>query len=308
MIEQVLQAILQVVLPIFVMLGVGFVYAGRRPLPIADLTDMIIHLTGACLVFDALSRAAPFSLDASRAPISAASLVLGGLALGAVARRFVPSLGRLTRGAALLPVAFMNAGNLGLPLARLAFGPDGFEVAMLFFVTFSAMQYSVGVAVVKGRGGLVEFLRLPLIYAALVGVLVNQMQWDLPAAISVPVHMLGQTVIPIMLLSLGSRMRSLVLQTEGTRPPLGPVLLLPLLRMGGGFAVGQLVNAVLQNEGMVAKLTIILSVLPPAVMNFALVEKYGEDPEATGIVSAAIAVGTGLSVLVLPVVLALLPG
>lgn len=304
MIEQVLQAVLQVVAPVFVMLAVGFVYSGRRPLPVPELTDMIIHLTAACLVFDALSQAEPFALSAARAPLSAAGLLVGGLALGWIARRLTPSLRALPMGATLLPVAFMNAGNLGLPLMRLAFGDPGFQIAMLFFVTFSALQVSVGIAVVKGKGGTLEFLRLPLVYAAVLGVVFNQTQWSLPTAVRVPVHMLGQTVIPIMLLSLGARMRALIKKSEGERPPLLPVVLIPLLRMGGGFLVGQLVNLAFGNEGLVAKITVVISVLPPAVMNFALVEKYGKDPAATAIVSTAIAVGTGLAIVVLPLILA----
>lgn len=306
MIQEVLQAILQVVAPVFLVAGVGFVYAGRRELPIAAFTDLIIHLTAACLVFDALTRAERFEVSALRAPASATGLILGGLLVGAVARRLVPSLRALPMGAAMLPVAFMNAGNLGLPLMKLAFGDPGFELAMLFFVTFSVLQSSVGIAIVKGKGGVAEVFRLPLVYAAVAGVAVNQMQWSLPTVLSVPVHMLGQTVIPMMLLSLGGRMRALVSRSSAERPPLGPVLLLPALRIGAGFAVGLLVNLALGNEGLIAQVTLVVSMLPPAVISFALVEKYGEDPRASAAVSAAIAAGTALAVVVLPIALALL--
>lgn len=304
--DAVLRAILEVVAPVFVLAAAGFVYAGRRTLPIGAITDLIIHLTGACLVFDALSRAAPFDLVAGRIPLSAACVVLGGLALAALAHRTVPALRRLPRGAVLLPAGFMNAGNLGLPLTQLAYGDRGLELGMLFFVTVSVLTYTVGIAIVSDRGGVKEMLRLPLVYAAVLGLVVNQTQVELPSAVAVPIRMLGQTVIPLMLLSLGARMRTLVGRGDDARPAWGSVLWLPALRMGGGLALGLLVNLALGNEGLVARIVVLVAGLPPAVMNFAMVEKYGEDPEAPAVVSAAIAVGTGVALLTLPLTLAVL--
>lgn len=306
MTDLIVQAVLQVVVPVFLVAGIGFVYAGWRSFPVGAVTDLIIHLTAACLVFDALSKAAPFDLAAARAPLSAAGIIAGGIIVGFVAHRLVPSLQALPRGAVVLPAAFMNAGNLGLPLMHLAYGEPGLEQAMLFFVTFAALQYSVGIAIVKGSGGMSEFLKLPLLYAAGLGILFNQTRWPLPKAVSVPVGMLAQTVIPLMLLSLGARMRGLLFTADDSKPAWKPVLILPLLRMFGGLAVGLLVNLALQNEGLIAHVTLVVSMLPPAVMNFALVEKYGDDEHAPAVVSGAIALGTALALVVLPLGLALL--
>ncbi len=295
-----LTALLDVVLPTFAVAAVGFFYAGRRPFPIAAFTDLIIHLAGACLVFDALSGAERFDAATLRVPLSAALLVVGGVGVGFVARRVVPSLARLPMGAVVLPAAFMNAGNLGLPLSGLAFGDEGLRIAMLFFVTFSALQYSLGIALVAGRQGAQEVFRVPLVYAAVLGIAVNQLGLTIPKAIAIPIELLGDTVIPIMLLSLGARMRSLVVGSAANRH-LWPVILLPVLRSGGGALVALTVNALLGNTGLIEKITLLAGILPPAVMNFALVEKYGGSEEAPATVSAAIAVGTLFAVLYLPV-------
>ena len=302
-----LTPLLEVVLPVFAVAGVGFWYAGYKPFPVGAVTDLIIHVTAACLVFEALAGAEPFALSAARAPASAALLILGGVAAGFVAHRFVPALRSLPRGAVVLPSAFMNAGNLGLPLMKLAYGDPGLETQMLFFVTFAALQYSLGIALVRGRGGWQEVFRLPLIYAAGLGLAFNQLGWRLPTALSVPVHLLAQTVIPLMLLSLGARVRTLVGRDGGAgRSVMGQVALIAALRMGVGLGVGLLVNLLLGNTGLVAKVTLLTSCLPPAVMNFALVEKYGDDATAAAVVSGAIAAGTVLAVAVLPVMLAVL--
>ena len=298
-----LTPLLDVVLPVFAVAGVGFWYAGYKPFPVGAVTDLIIHVTAACLVFEALAGADTFALSAARAPASAALLILGGIIAGLVAHRVVPQLRVLPRGAVVLPAAFMNAGNLGLPLMKLAYGEPGLETQMLFFVTFAAFQYSVGIALVRGRGGLQEVFRLPLVYAAVLGLVFNQTGWRLPTAIAVPVHLLAQTVIPLMLLSLGARVRTLVGGTAG-RAAVGQIAMIAVLRMGVGLLMGLGVNLLLGNEGLVAKVTLLTASLPPAVMNFALVEKYGgDDPAGAAVVSGAIAAGTILAVVVLPVLL-----
>ena len=295
-----LAALLEVVLPVFAVVGAGFVYAGSRRFPVAEVTDLIIHLTGACLVFDALSGAERFGLDAARVPVSAASVFFLTLALAALARRAVPSLRVLPAGAVLLPAAFMNAGNMGLPVAELALGRPGFETATLVFVTMIFLMYSVGVGVIAGRGGALVALKLPLLHAAALGLVVNQLGWGVPRPIAAPIHLLGQTVVPLMLLALGARLRDLLRGGERRELPVRPIIYLVLLRFGGGLAAALLTNAVLGNTGLTAAIVLLTGLLPPAVMSFALVEKYGEDPRAASIVSAAIAAGTAAALVVLP--------
>src|SRR6185295_125138 len=98
-----------------------------------------------------------------------------------------------------LPALFMNAGNMGIPLALFAFGQEGMQRATLLFVIITFLQYSLGIYILNGRGNWTEIFRLPLIYAALAGLLVNLGQIKIPELLLQPVIMLGQATIPIML-------------------------------------------------------------------------------------------------------------
>lgn len=305
--EDVLDALLEVVLPVFIVAGVGFAYAGKKDLPIGAFTDLIIYLTGACLVFDALARADTLTLDEARIPASAALMVVLGIGLSWVAQRLVPPLRTLPVGAVILPGTFMNAGNLGLPLSRLAFGAEGFALSMLFFVTVATLMYSVGIGIVAGKGGIQTALRYPLFHAALLGVAVNLLEIEVPRVILVPAHLLGQTVVPMMLLSLGGRLRELVKDSLADLP-WGPIGGLVLLRIGGGALVAAAVNALLGNEGLVFSIIALVGMLPPAVMNFALVEKFSNDRRAAAAVSGAIALAVAVSFLTLPVAVSWLRG
>jgi len=55
----------------------------------------------------------------------------------------------------------------------------------------------------NGRGSWIEMFRLPLIYAAIAGLSFNLAQTKIPELLLQPIVMLGQTTIPIMLISLG---------------------------------------------------------------------------------------------------------
>ena len=76
-----------------------------------------------------------------------------------------------------------------------------------------------------------------------------------------------------------------------------------VLRMGGGGLAALGINAALGNEGPVAAVILLIGCMPPAVMTFALTEKY-TDAETSAVVSSAIALGTGLALVVLPAVVA----
>src|SRR6185312_821369 len=83
-----------------------------------------------------------------------------------------------------LPALFMNAGNMGIPLALFAFGPAGMQRATLLFVIITFLQYSLGIYILNGRANWMEIFRLPLIYASIAGVCFNLMQIHIPEALA----------------------------------------------------------------------------------------------------------------------------
>ena len=68
------------------------------------------------------------------------------------------------------PAVFLNAGNMGLPCAHLAFGPEGLEAAIIIYVVVAIFTFSLGIRVAKGPGGWREAFRMPLLYAAAAGI------------------------------------------------------------------------------------------------------------------------------------------
>jgi len=115
---ELLARIAQVIVPVFLIVAVGFVY-GRRARP--DLTTfnrVVLDVMTPVLVYTALAGK-EFRLAEHTVLLAAGAVLILATGLAAWA------LARFTRTNArsLVPVVmFTNCGNMGLPLALLAFG------------------------------------------------------------------------------------------------------------------------------------------------------------------------------------------
>ena len=221
-------------------------------------------------------------------------LIFAGV--GLLIRFYFFVFGFSSRGFAL-PTLFMNAGNMGFPLALFAFGQEGMQRATLLFVTITLLQYSLGIYILNGRGNWTEIFRLPLIYAALAGLLFNLTEIKVPELLLQPIIMLGQATIPIMLISLGYRLY----QVESLQ--LGHALGGALLRIFGGFAAANIAVNLIGADGVNRQVLLLYGSLPAAVVNFVLTEKYRQDP---GLAASIVVISTFISVLTIPIVLSLI--
>jgi malate permease and related proteins len=286
---EALKGILATVVPVFAIMSVGLVYGRFRQLPTRALTDLLMWIFIPCLVLGSLGS---HSIEASElVHIGAAALLVmtgtGLLALAVFARR--PE-----RKALLLPCMFMNSANMAFPLALFAFGEEGLSRQVIFYVAVHVLHVTLGVGLARGKGGLKEVFRLPLIYAAAlaVGLAVSGVQ--IPAAVAKPLDLVGKATIPIMLVLLGARLGT----TRIAHFKLSA--LTSLIRIGAGFGLGWLAVWLFGLTGFARTAVLIGSAMPAAVFNFVLAEKYELFPEliATSVVvSTLVSIGTSPLVL-----------
>ena len=162
----VFELLLNVVLPVFGIAAVGWFVAGRRALDEASIATIVIEVSAPALVFHGLvSRR--FEL-ASLWKIGG-GVVFASLVCGLVALLVFRALRHPRRGL-YLAAMFPNTGNLGLPLALLAFGELGLQAAVVVFVAISLVHYSLGMMIVSGSANLWRTLRSPLVLGALLGI------------------------------------------------------------------------------------------------------------------------------------------
>jgi malate permease and related proteins len=277
------------VIPVFILIAAGFIFARWKKISLTSVTEIIVYLGTPSLVFSSLASKPLFAGDII---VLASGILLIFAGVGLLIRLYFLISGFSSRGFAL-PTLFMNAGNMGIPLALFAFGQEGMQRAALMFVIITFLQYSLGIFILNGRGNWTEIFRLPLIYAALAGLVFNLAQIKIPELLLQPIVMLGQATIPIMLISLGYRLY----QVESLQ--LGHALGGALLRILGGFAAASIAVNLIGAEGVNRQVLLLYGSLPSAVVNFILTEKYRQDP---GLAASIVVLGTFISVFTIPVV------
>ena len=277
------------VIPVFLLIAAGFVFAHWKKINLTSVTEIIVYLGTPSLVFSSLAGKPLFATDI--AVLSAGILLIFAI-VGFFIRLYFLVSGFSSRGFAL-PTLFMNAGNMGIPLALFAFGQAGLQRATLMFVIITFLQYSLGIYILNGRSNWTEIFRLPLIYAALAGLSVNLAQISLPEVLLRPIIMLGQATIPIMLISLGYRLH----EVESLQ--WGHALGGALARIGGGFAAANVAVHLIGAEGVNRQVLLLYGALPAAVVNFVLTEKYRQDP---ALAASIVVISTFISIFTIPVV------
>ena len=286
-------AILQIVAPVFALAAVGFLWvrAGVE-FPIAFVTRMAMTLAVPCLIFVALmeTEIEPGALSA----LSLAALVAYGavgLAAWALAR-----LAGLDLRTYLAPLAFGNTGNVGLPLALFAFGQEGLGYAVVVFAVMAVLSFTVGIWVVSGGGSPWRALREPLVGATLAGGACLWLGIETPAFVTETLRLTGQMAIPLMLITLGVAMARL--RPAGLVRPGAMAAVKLVVCAAVAWAVGRLFAL-----PPTAFAVLVLQVATPvAVTSYLLAEKYGADADA---VAGLVVVSTALSVIGLPLLLAL---
>lgn len=127
--------------------------------------------------------------------------------------------------------AYVNAGNLGLPIAAYALG-DASLIAPMLLVQLLVLQ-PIGIAVLdlttrpeeadqSRRRRLLRLVgqpfRNPLMIASLIGLILSLTGFELPRVINDPLHLVGGMAVPAMLLAYGISLRLGPLPGRGEPP------------------------------------------------------------------------------------------
>lgn len=297
---------LDVIVQMAVLIGTGVVLravrpGGRDPESLRyGLTDIVYYLLLPALVVDALWRT-HISWDSLRIALLAAAGVLGALALAAAGCRLC-KVAAPTRGALMLAAAFPNVTYLGLPVLEATFGAWSRGVAIQYdLFACTPLLLTVGILVARRHGtesvpddGMLRpLLRVPALWAALGGMLLNWSGAAPPAPVESLSRLLGNAVAPLMLIALGLGLRWL-----GFSPRLllrvVPVLLIQLLMMP------LLVWGLALVSGLDARLlapVVLEAAMPSMVLGMMLCDRFGLD---TPFYATAVTLTTALSMVTLP--------
>lgn len=287
--------ILSILFPLFAITAVGYWIGRRRTPDLAHINQINMDVFVPALVFSALAGHR-VQLEAF-GPLLFITLAM---VLGSGAVAWLLARGVRHDPKTLVPTAmFNNCGNLGLPLAVLAFGQEALAPAVIMFMVSNLLHFSLGAWLLDRKVRWWSVWSVPSVAATFLGLAVASQPQALWPPLMHAIRMLGEISIPLMLFALGVRLAQA--DASSFRPGLLGAFLRPLLGLGLAFALLPFFPGLSDTE---KALVWVFGALPPAVLNYIFAERYEQEPAT---VAAIVLLGNLLALVFLPFALWLGP-
>jgi predicted permease len=287
-----LERIVGIILPVFSVIALGWLYAWRVKPEMAVVNRISMNVLAPALVFSALASR-DFDVASNRLLLlGSVGVVLGS---GLLAWPFAKLMHTSPR-TFVPPMMFNNCGNMGLPLAVLAYGAAGFSPMVALFTISNLLHFTLGVWIIDHHARFGNLWRNPIVVSTALGFAFAIVHPPLPEWLSVAIKLVGDALIPMMLLSLGVRLY----EARFDDWKIGVVggLVCPLT----GIAIAALLASLLDLDRDQQGLLILFGSLPPAVLNFIVAEQFSQEP---GKVASIVLVGNLLAIVFVPLGLTL---
>ncbi len=220
-----------------------------------------------------------------------------------------------------LPIIFMSTGTLSLPISLLLYGNEGLAKAVIFHMVNILFMYSFGVFLVSGKANLLQILKIPALWAMVLGILTAKLSVGIGdstfallfGVVEKAIDVIGYGAIPLLIITFGyslneSKLSDLpdgaiggLLRTIGG--PATAFLLVFLFRKTGVMPHDAAADVLVHLDHRTTEAVIVLnSAMPGPIMAYLLNVKFDSCPEKA---SAMLTVGTLGGLLTIPLVLQL---
>jgi predicted permease len=194
---------------------------------------------------------------------------------------------------AFLPCAmFSNVGPIGIPLIALAYGPEGMASAVVLLVISNVLHFTVGAGIMSGKVDWRMVYANPLVWASVLGVTSSELKLELPLWLQTSCAMIGNVLVPMMLLSLGARLAGS--QVSDVWVGIRSSVFIALVRLAAAFLTLWFIPL----QGLERGALILFACLPAAVFNFMLADKFQVQ---TNKVASTVIIGHLMSLIFLPI-------
>ncbi|HLS16156.1 MAG TPA: AEC family transporter [Beutenbergiaceae bacterium] len=175
---------------------------------------------------------------------------------------------------------YVNAANLGLPIAAYVLGDASLVAPVLLFqllvlqpVGLAVLDRSTAVAGTSRRALTVRTVTNPLLLGAIAGLVLSVTGWQLPLVIQEPVELIGAMAVPAMLLAYGVSLRLGPKPGRGvSMSQVGVVTVLKLLvQPVAAFLIGRFLFGL---DGHALFAVVVLAALPTAQNVFVHAVRY----------------------------------
>ncbi len=293
---------LNVVTPVFILVLIGYFIGPRLQVQARSLSRPAYFVFVPAFVFNIISKT---QIEAELAFQMVAYIFAAQLAVaffGFLVGKALQQSKEMS-AAFVLIATFGNVGNFGLPLIEFRLGEASRTPATIYFlaIVFISFVICVGVASWARSGGMTAVLsvfKTPALLALIPALAFNMSGVEVPIFLSRLSGLLGQAMIPVMLITLGVQMGEIdkikinfnVFAASTVRLIGGPVLALLLVPFFG-------------LEGMERSTGILQAAMPAAVLASIIALEYKLCPE---FVTTTVLFSTLYSILSLTIILTII--
>ena len=290
---------LNVVTPVFILVVIGYFVGPRLKIEARSLSRTAYFVFIPAFVFNIISEA---KIDSELALqmlsfilVAQIAVALLGFLVGKALRQ-----SREITAAFVLIATFGNVGNFGLPLIVFRLGETARTFATVYFVAtvFISFVICVGVASWARSGGVTavfSVFKTPALIALIPALVFNITDVEVPIFLSRLSGLLGQAMIPVMLITLGVQMG------EITKIKINfNVFAASTVRLIGGPVLALLIVPYFGLEGLERRTGILQAAMPAAVLASIIALEYKLLPE---FVTTTVLFSTLYSILTLTVIL-----
>ena len=290
---------LNVVTPVFILVVIGYFVGPCLKIEARSLSRTAYFVFIPAFVFNIISEA---KIDSELALqmlsfilVAQIAVALLGFLVGKALRQ-----SREITAAFVLIATFGNVGNFGLPLIVFRLGETARTFATVYFVAtvFISFVICVGVASWARSGGVTavfSVFKTPALIALIPALVFNITDLEVPIFLSRLSGLLGQAMIPVMLITLGVQM--------GEIPKIKinfNVFAASTVRLIGGPVLALLIVPYFGLEGLERSTGILQAAMPAAVLASIIALEYKLLPE---FVTTTVLFSTLYSILTLTVIL-----
>ncbi|WPK12807.1 AEC family transporter [Lysinibacillus louembei] len=174
-------------------------------------------------------------------------------------------------------VVLINSGNYGIPVAQMIFAtqPIGVAIQVIMVIFQNVTTYTYGLynlisTAKSGKEILKDFFKMPIIYALILGILLNMLHIPIPQPLYIPLNYVAEGFVAVALITLGAQISQIEMRAMFNKV----IFISCFTRLIVGPALALLVIFALGLDGVVAQSLLIASAFPTSRNSSSLALEY----------------------------------
>lgn len=294
--------VLSYVIILFVLIGIGFVSNKIKLISsngIKDLTNLVLYIVTPCILINSYQREFNSEMLVGLGYTVLASFISFVINI-LISHLVVRDKDKRREKTLVFGSVFSNCGFMSLPLQNAILGSEGVFYGATYVAVFQIMIWTYGVILMSGDMKNISWKKVlinPGVLGTVAGIIIFIFSIKIPFVISEPISFLAALNTPIPMIIVGYRLADASLKIKGAGSWISIILRLiisPIIMIGILYFMGI--------SGAIMVACTVAAAAPCAANTTMFAEKFGGD---VGLSSAMVSITTLLSVITMPVIVAL---